>query len=307
VATIDIGTNSVLMLVAERAERGELRVVDDQLRVTRLGQGVDGSGALHPDAVRRTLAALQELSALARGFGAELHAVGTSALRDASNGAALLDPARELLGSAIEVLSGDREARLTFAGAGSGLGIAAEERFTLVDIGGGSTEIVTGQGLIPEAAVSLDVGSVRLTERHRLGAPASPSARAALIADVQRSLQACSHRPSGPLVGIAGTVTTLAAIAQGLERFDAERIHGSRLTRVEVDRMLGELAGLDAAALRQVPGLPADRADLVVAGASLVQCLMAWAGAEELRVSTGGIRVGLAREKLLPNGDFVAD
>ena len=299
VASIDIGTNSVLLLVAERDGAGTLAAVLERARVTRLGAGVDRTRQLAPEAVERTLACLGDYAADLRRLGVtRLDVVGTSAMRDASAGELFVARAGELLGVAPRVVSGDEEARLTFEGALVGLDLAGA--LSVFDVGGGSTEIVRGTRDGASAtvleAVSLDVGSVRLTERHVRSDPPTRAELDAVRADVAGALEGATRPRAGePLVGIAGTVTTLAAVARAIAPYDGARVHGVRLSRDEVSAVSRRFASLALAERSQLAGIDPARADVVPAGAALVEELLAWAGADELVVSDRGVRWGLAQ------------
>ena len=325
VATIDIGTNSVLLLVAERRD-GELVPLVERATITRLGQGVDATRTLAPEAVERTLACLARYGEELRALGVErverIDAVGTSAMRDAAGGDAFVARARELLGVAPRVISGDEEAALTFAGALTGLSLPPGP-CAVFDIGGGSTEIIVGTtaggARRVEQAVSLDVGSVRLTERHIRSDPPTEAELAAVRADIRAALAAAPPPPlpapapaplgaagasgSAPpfLVGVAGTVTTVAALVLDVVPYDAARVHGARLHREQVQAATSRLAALPVAARRQLPAIEPARADVIVAGSLLIEEILAWAGgpgaspADELIASDRGVRWGLAQ------------
>jgi exopolyphosphatase / guanosine-5'-triphosphate,3'-diphosphate pyrophosphatase len=306
VASIDIGTNSVLLLVAER-RGGELVAIAERATITRLGQGVDATRALAPEAVERTLACLARYGQELRSHGAErVDAVGTSAMRDAAGGDAFIARARELIGVAPRVISGEEEASLTFAGALTGLSLPDGPR-VVFDVGGGSTEVISGDaaGRV-ERAVSLDIGSVRLTERHLRADPPAAAELDSVRADVRKTLAPLSTgHPSQAIpvvVGVAGTVTTLAALARDVAPYDATRVHGARLSSKEISLLSHRLAALPLAARRQLPALDPARADVIVAGSVLVEEILAWAGANaplDLIVSDRGVRWGLA-ERLDP-------
>ena len=304
VATIDIGTNSVLLLVAER--RGaELVPVVERATITRLGRGVDRTRALDPEAVASTLACLADYAAEIERAGAErVDAVGTSAMRDARGGEGFRAEARAILGVAPRVISGDEEADLTFAGALAGLGLAGP--VVVFDLGGGSNEIIRGRaddrGDVIERSVSLDVGSVRLTERHVRADPPRADELAAVRADARVALAGLGDRwlgeagrAAGTVVGVAGTVTTLAAYALGVAPYDAGRVHGARLGAAAVARATAELARITLAERRALPAIDPRRADVIVAGAVIVEEVLTWAGAGELIVSDRGVRWGLAK------------
>jgi exopolyphosphatase/guanosine-5'-triphosphate,3'-diphosphate pyrophosphatase len=296
-AAIDIGTNSVLMSITRATDAGEFVPVSDRATITRLGHGVDASGRLDDAAIERTLATLAEYAREAHAHSARIAAVGTSALRDAQNAARFLDEARRVLGAPVEVIAGAREAELSFAGALADLSVDAS-RVTVIDIGGGSTELVRRSANGSLDAESLDIGAVRLHERHRVSIPAARGELAAVRADAMRALSASRVQPQSPLVAVAGTATTLAAIAGAVEPYEHARIHGSVLTRDEIDRQCARLAALSLAERTQVAGLAAARADVIVVGALILSSVCEHAGADRVIVSDGGVRVGLTLEML---------
>lgn len=296
VAAIDIGTNSVLLLVAER--RGEELVpVLERATITRLGRGVDRARALDPEAVSDTLACLSTYAEDLRAAGAtRVAAVGTSAMRDARGGEDFRSRARQILGVAPAVISGEEEAALTFAGALAGLGL--DGPVLVFDLGGGSCEIIRGEARgEAQHAVSLDIGAVRSTERYVLHDPPRPDEIAAVRRAAREALDALEPGLLGGaprVVGVAGTVTTLAAHALGVAPYDAARVHGARLDQITVARTLAELASLTLAERRALPTIDPRRADVLVAGTAIVDELLDWAGAGELVVSDRGVRWGLA-------------
>lgn len=308
VAAIDIGTNSVLLLIAER-RGGELVALVERATITRLGQGVDAARALAPEAVERTLACLARYGEELRSRGVErVDAVGTSAMRDAAGGEAFIARARELIGVAPRVISGPEEAELTYAGALTGLDLPTRGPTIVFDVGGGSTEIIVGSaGGAVEQAVSLDVGSVRLTERHVRTDPPAAADLEAVRADARAALATVPAVPllaAPTLVGVAGTVTTLAALVRDVAPYDGARVHGARVSGAEIVGATSRLASLPLAARRQLPALDPARADVIVAGSVLIEEILAWAsrlaGAPvDLVASDRGVRWGLA-ERLSP-------
>ena len=315
VATIDIGTNSVLLLVAERRD-GVIVPVIERATITRLGRGVDRSRELDPAAVEATLACLAGYAEEIRSAGAaRVDIVGTSAMRDARGSEDFRARAAALLGHEPRVISGNEEAELTFAGALAGLEI--EGPALVFDLGGGSTELIRGAVRSGSAslarAVSIDIGSVRLTERCLLSDPPRPEE----IAEVRRAARALldeawvtlgEPEPAAQLVGVAGTVTTLAGYALGVAPYDAARIHGARISEELVARSSRELAALTVAQRRAVPSIEPQRADVIVAGALVTEEILAWARPftrGDLLVSDRGVRWGLA-ERLL-EGSTIAE
>jgi exopolyphosphatase/guanosine-5'-triphosphate,3'-diphosphate pyrophosphatase len=300
VATLDIGTNSVLLLIAETGPNG-LVPLFERATITRLGEGVDRTRRLAPAARERTLACIEEYARdIARYGVAHSAAVGTSALRDAQGGASFTAELARVLGFTPQVIDGQREAELTFRGALSGLTLGAGN-LAVFDVGGGSTEIVQGT-LGPTraevtSAVSLDIGSVRLFERHITGDPPSADEMARVDADIAAAL-ATAPPPSAQatLVGVAGTVTTLASIALELDVYDPARVHGARLTLATVRELSDKLARLPVAERRQLTGLDPRRADVIVVGAAIVLSVLRAHSQSELVVSDRGVRFGLAEE-----------
>lgn len=299
VAAFDIGTNTVLLLVAERGPDGP-RSVLERAEITRLGRGVDKTKRLDADAIARTLAALERFAGEARALGVtRVAAVGTSASRDAENGAEFRARAAEILGGTVEIVSGAREAELTFRGALGGLGITGSH-VAVIDVGGGSTEIVVGQDDAIVFAHSYDVGSVRLTERHVPTDPPTPEALAAVHAAASETY-AAPKPPTGPfdaVVAIAGTATTYAAIELGIARYEESPPHGARLSLDALEKRIASLAALPLAARAQVVGLDAKRADVIVAGGIVLLEAARSLGAREIVISDRGVRWGLADELL---------
>ncbi len=302
VAAIDIGTNSVLLVVAEGGE-GPVRAIVERATITRLGQGVDRTRRLAPDARRRTLECLSRYADEIDSAGvARLDVVGTSALRDAEGGEEFVRDAERVLGRAPRVIAGDEEARLTFAGSLSGLDLDGD--VAVFDVGGGSTEIIVGKaerGHAPRVIQerSLDIGSVRLFERHVTTDPPSAAELERARADIDAALSSAPRAPaSAQLVGVAGTVTTLAAIEQALVDYDSGRVHGATLLRAQVDALASRLGALPLSSRKALPGLQPERADVIVTGALIVGQVMGWASADRLTVSDRGVRWGLVQQLL---------
>jgi exopolyphosphatase/guanosine-5'-triphosphate,3'-diphosphate pyrophosphatase len=298
VATIDIGTNSVLLLIAERRD-GVLVPLLERATITRLGQNVDATRRLLPEAVERTLSCLASYAGELGAFGVDrLGAVGTSAMRDAAGGSEFIEAAGRLLGEPPRVISGDEEAELTFHGALSGLELGGA--VSVFDVGGGSTEIINGQaGANPSftRGKSLDIGSVRLFERHVRNDPPRKDELERARDDIRSALATVEPPDASSgitLVGVAGTVTTLAAIELGLTDYDPARVHGARLGRASVSALAEKLAKLSLAERQALAGLEPKRADVIVIGAAIVQEVLDWSGSSELVVSDRGVRWGLA-------------
>jgi exopolyphosphatase / guanosine-5'-triphosphate,3'-diphosphate pyrophosphatase len=300
VAAIDIGTNSVLLVIAA-AEAAGLRPLLERATITRMGEGVDKTRRLAPAAVERNLDCLRAYAEDLRAHGRpRLDVVGTSALRDAEGARAFLDEAERILGVRPRVIAGDEEARLTFRGAVSGLALSGT--LLVFDIGGGSTELIVGDAAgsaPPKSRVSLDIGSVRLFERHVQSDPPLAQELAQVEAQIARELAAApplSEVGAGQaitLVGVAGTVTTLKALELGLEPYDGARVHGAVLTLSAVEELCAKLASLPLAERQKLPGLEPKRADVIVVGALIVRDVLRRAGALQTVVSDRGVRFGL--------------
>jgi exopolyphosphatase/guanosine-5'-triphosphate,3'-diphosphate pyrophosphatase len=299
-ATIDVGTNTVLLLVAER-RGGALAPILERADITRLGRGVDATGRLDPAAIRDTVAVLAEYARAARELGAPVVAcVATSAARDAANGAEFFEAARSAASLTPEVIPGDEEARLVWASAWRDFGRPGEP-LAVLDVGGGSTELSFGDGPAPRGRASLQVGAVRLTERHVRGDPPSTDELRRLAAaarDAVRPFAEMDRAPGGRLVGVAGTVTTLAAVVQALPAYDAEKVHGSTLSLAEIERLAGTLGALTVRERAALPGMEPKRADVILAGAIVVAEAMRATGFDRLTVSDRGVRWGLLYDRV---------
>jgi exopolyphosphatase/guanosine-5'-triphosphate,3'-diphosphate pyrophosphatase len=301
-ATIDVGTNTVLLTVAERRGAAFAPVVE-RAEITRLGRGVDASGRLDPAGIRETVAVLAAYAGEARALGAEIVAcVATSAARDAANGAEFFEAARAAAALTPEVISGDEEARLVYASAWHDFGGA--NPLAVLDVGGGSTEFIVGDGPAPRGRTSLQVGAVRLTERHVRGDPPTRAELETLRRAAVEALQPLAAMIAGVgparLVGVAGTVTTLAAVEQALPAYDAERVHGATLTLAAADALVARLAALTVRERAALPGMEPKRADVILAGAILVVEAMRAAGFDRLTVSDRGVRWGLLHDRVHP-------
>ena len=311
VAAIDCGTNSLRLLIAE-ADGDRTRDVVRTMRIVRLGEDVDRTGRLSGAALARADAALTEYRAMIDAADvASVRMVATSAVRDAANREEFDAMVEWVLGRRADVLTGIEEAELSFSGACAGLVDAGapcparpSARVVMADVGGGSTELVRGDpgSARVECAVSLDVGSVRMTERHVRCDPPARREIAAIEADVRTALNASGFEVAGDaagadpghrLVGVAGTVTTVAAVALGLDRYDSARIHGSVLTRNVIDRAVGELLGLDRSRRAARAVIHPGRVDVIAAGAVILRTLMAHLQAETLTVSEHDILDGI--------------
>jgi exopolyphosphatase/guanosine-5'-triphosphate,3'-diphosphate pyrophosphatase len=296
VGAVDCGTNSIRLLVAD-VDGDRKTDVHREMRVVRLGQDVDRTRTLAPEALERTRLALVDYAATCRALGAErVRMVATSATRDARNRSDFTEAVVDVLGVPPEVVSGDEEAALSFDGATRGLDPALAP-FLVLDIGGGSTEVVLGTAS-PQAALSVDVGCVRLTERHLADDPPTPAQVAAAEADVEAAVVAV--RAAVPVeqartaVGLAGSVTTVAALALALEAYDAERIHLSRITAADVSAVSAALLAMPRAERAALPVMHPGRVDVIGAGALVLAVLVDRLGLAEVVASESDILDGIA-------------
>jgi exopolyphosphatase/guanosine-5'-triphosphate,3'-diphosphate pyrophosphatase len=303
VAAVDCGTNSLRLLVADvDPVAGTLTDVERTMAVVRLGQGVDATGAFAPEALVRTFAALDEAAAACRrhGVGADaVRFVATSASRDVSNRDVFAEGVRARLGVDPEVVPGEEEAALSFAGATRELLGTRPGPFLVVDLGGGSTELVLGEAGI-EAARSVDVGSVRMTERHLHDDPPTPAQVAAARADVEAVLDGVDVplQRTRTLVGVAGSVTTVAAVALGLDAYAPGSVHGAVLALADVRAACDRLLAMTRAERAALPVVHPGRVDVIGAGALVWRAVLdrveALAGIEEVLASEHDILDGIA-------------
>src|SRR3982751_4592689 len=295
-ATIDIGTNTALLLVASGGGP-DVTVLEDRAEITRLGRGIGHNGALDGEAIARPLAARREFAAAARRHDARIAAIGTEALRRAPNAAAFLDPAAEILGTQVEVIDGEREAALTFRAVAASFPDLQTGPLAVVDIGGGSTEIVLATRGQVSFRTSLPLGSVRLTEGFIHHDPPTAAERAAITDAIDSAIRGVPFRQQPTaLVGVAGAVTSVAAMALALASYDPARVHGYRLTRADLDREIARLAAATQVERERMVGLDPRRADVILAGAIILERIAASAHVTEVRVSDRGIRWGLFHE-----------
>ena len=295
VAAIDCGTNSVRLLIAD-VEAGPLTDVSRRMEIVRLGEDVDRTGRLSDAAIERTRKALIGYAAEIAELGVDrVRMCATSASRDASNAADFRAMVRATLGADPEVITGDEEARLSFTGAVHGL--TAESPYLVVDIGGGSTEFVVGSSAV-DSAISVDVGCVRMTERHLHGDPPTAAQVAAAEADitavVDTALAAVPGREAATLVGLAGSVTTVTALALGLQRYDSERIHHVRVSYEQVAAVTASLLESTVAERLALPVMHPGRADVIGAGALVLRIIMERSGAATVVASEHDILDGIA-------------
>jgi len=316
-AAIDVGTNTILLLVAELDEDGAFRVLTDRAEIARLGEGVDRTRSLSAAGVERALEVLREYLQACRNFGVEeIAAAGTSALRDALNAKSFLARLKHEFKLDLRVLSGREEAAYSYLAVQKGLQLDAQD-VLVVDVGGGSTEFIWAKDGKLHGWASLDVGSVRLTERFLASDPARREECDRLIQTVDQSLgklladwgalrqaqgrslrQVQDESSRLAMVGIAGTFTTLSAVEKGLTHYSHSEVHGSRLTRAEVERQVELYRASTIAERKRIPGLEPKRADVILAGALAIQRIMTLFDIDEAIVSDQGIRYGLLYERI---------
>lgn len=298
VAAIDCGTNAIRLLVAEVDSGGTLREHVRLMQIVRLGEGIDRTGEFAPEALARTFAAVDEYAEVIRGLGVtRTRFVATSASRDAANRGEFTAGVRRRLGIDPEVITGTEEAALSFAGAVRGLppGLASAPAL-VVDIGGGSTEFVLGVAE-PEYSASVDVGCVRMTERHLHGDPPTVDQVAAAWVDIDAAVAAAGQRvpfaEAGCLVGLAGSVTTVAAMAMDLPEYDASLLHGAVVSADDVARVTSSLLAMSRTERARLPYMHPGRVDIIAGGAMVLQAAMRAAAADRVVVSETDILDGI--------------
>lgn len=297
VAVIDIGTNSILLTVAELQE-GEIRTLCECSRITRLGEGLNATGRLSEEPMQRSLHALHDLLEEARQHQADtVIAVGTEVLRKAQNADEFLQ-ACEQMGLSVEVISGEREAYLSYLSvAKDPLLVQRAKGVTMLDVGGGSTEVSRGGQGILQASRSYPVGAVHLTEAYLRSDPPAPEEIRALQETVARYLQ--DEEPLGAeeyLVGVGGTFVNLASLHAGYSEYHAERVHGATLRLAEMQSLAEQLCALPLEQRRRLPGIESERAPVLHAGALIATTAMQCLHAEAVVVSMRGLRWGLIYE-----------
>lgn len=298
VAGIDCGTNSIRLLVAD-IDEGRVRDVDRELRIVRLGQDVDRTGRLAPAAIERTRAALAEYVGIIEDRGAtKVRMVATSATRDAANREDFHAMVRATLGQDAEVISGEQEAALSFTGAIGALRGENRPPYLVVDIGGGSTEFIIGAADGPTAAHSVDIGCVRMTERHLRADPPTPEQIAAARGDIRAAIDRVGSRvpvqDARTLIGVAGTVTTVAGIAMDLPAYQPDRIHGSILSAARVHEVTERLLAMPREQRAALPVMHPGRVDVIAGGSLVLQTIVTELRMPQVVVSEHDILDGIA-------------
>jgi len=298
-AVIDIGTNTLLLLIVDDA----LQPVVDLCRFGRLGKGLDATGRLADDAIATSLEICREYRRVMDDHGVTRPTViATQAAREASNSADFVGPAEHILGAPIEVIAGEREAELAATAVARTFPELAGTRYLVVDVGGGSTELITVDDGAVVAQVSVPIGAVRLTERHLKHDPPSAAEVMALTADIDRHLAALTLPRGVPVVGTAGTATTLAAVELGLTRYDPAAVTGLRLSRDAVAVLNGRLLAATVAERKAFPGVEPQRADVIAAGSAIFARILQHLDAPVLITCDRGIRWGLVYERMSTGG-----
>jgi exopolyphosphatase / guanosine-5'-triphosphate,3'-diphosphate pyrophosphatase len=297
-AAIDIGTNSVKLHVAERDAAGSWRRVVDRAQQTRLGEGLDERGTISPEAAERTAAAVAGMVDEARLAGArEIAVVGTAGLRAAANRDQVVAAIADRTRVTVEVISGEEEARLAYLAVATGVGLR-DGSLAIFDSGGGSTQVTFGRGRTVVESFSVAVGAVRLTERFGLDVAVSAATLGEVTAAIARGLSRLEGRPAPDrLVGMGGTVTSIAAVGLRLEEYDPDVVQGSVLGRDEVERQVELYRTLTAEERQAVVGLDVRRAQVILAGVCIVRTVMDALESGELTVSDRGVRHGLLIER----------
>src|SRR3990172_36335 len=296
-AAIDVGTNTLRLLVAETVGPDDYTVLHEEKKITRLGEGLWSTGVLQDAPRRRSLTVLRRFADLARSLKAgEIAAVATSAVREARNGQEFVGEVWREAGLALRVIDGEEEACLTLLGVRHGLRLGSR-RVLAIDIGGGSTEFVLARGEVIEGIVSTGLGVVKLTEQYLVSDPPTVDERRRLEEFVGTRIDRLRRELPGlgaaQLVGTAGTVTTLAAVDLALVTYDRQKVRGHCLSLARVRELLDRLARLPLRERRQVPGLESGRADIILAGAAILAVSMERLRDHELRVSNDGLREGI--------------
>jgi exopolyphosphatase/guanosine-5'-triphosphate,3'-diphosphate pyrophosphatase len=293
-AVIDVGTNSVKFNISERREDGSWKTAVDRAEITRLGEGLEKSGEISPDAIARTTSAICAMATEAHHYGVTaIAAVGTMGMRVARNSQQFIDAVRERCGVSINVISGDEEGRLAYLAVKAGLGVT-QGTLAIFDSGGGSTQFTFGRGAVVEERFSLNVGAVRFTEQYALSGVVSPTQLHAALEAVAADLARLGTQdPPDALVGMGGTITNIAAVKHRLAQYDPNVVQGSVIDRAEVERQIQLYCSRTLEERRTIVGLQPKRADLILAGACIVKTVMDNLGKDSLTVSDRGLRHGL--------------
>ena len=293
-AVIDIGTNTLLLLIVD----DQLHRVVDLCRFGRLGKGLDASGNLAPESIAKSIEICREYRRVMDEHGVKTPAViATQALREAKNAREFVAPAEEILGAKIEIIAGAREAELAFTSVAQAFPDLAGTPYVVVDVGGGSTEFIVTDGTKVVSAVSVPIGAVRLTERHLKHDPPAHGEILELEADIDRHLAQLALPVGVPLIGTAGTATTMAAVALSLATYDPDKVTGLRLTPERVAELRDTMLAASTAERRATAGVEPQRADVIAAGIAIYARALARVHAPVMITCDRGIRWGLAYER----------
>lgn len=295
---IDVGTNSVKFHLAERSGTGGWKTLVDRADVTRLGEGMGSTGAVSPEALERTVAAIAAIADEVRSHGARaVVAVGTAGMRIASNSKQVVEEIRSRSGVSVDVISGTEESRLAYLAVLSGLGLDTGP-VVVFDTGGGSSQFTFAEGADVDERFSVDVGAARYTEQFGLDEEVSQETLDAAIAAISADLTALDGRtPPRSLVAMGGAVTNMTAVKHGLEAYDPEVVHGTVLARSEIDRQIQMYRSMDAEGRRSIVGLQPNRAEVILAGACIVRTVMEKLGVDSAIVCDRGLRHGVLSER----------
>ena len=304
-AAIDIGSNSVRLLVAEALRGGTYRILDEEREPTRLGRSVSEKGQLDDESMERTITALRTFKQIAAGYQASsLRTIATCAVREARNGPEFCRRVREQVGLEVEVISGDREARLAFSSVQNAFDLSGKN-VIVADIGGGSTEVVFATGNLIESIFSTPLGAVRLTEQFALGEGAVAETFQRDISRMEEEIALClKKRTTRPLfaphflVGCGGTFTTLAELMMATKKEVDIPVAGYKVSHAEVRHLLDRLLKMPLRSRRSMAGMTPDRADIILAGLSIIDALMKRFRVNTLMIHTRGVRDGLVREMI---------
>ena len=295
-AIIDIGSNSIKFFVGEPAADRTIKTVLDTNDIARLGEGLDSTGAISPEAMERNVASVAAFAKQAKELGADrIVSVGTMALRKASNSAEFVEKVKKACGVEVQIIPGEEEARLSYLAILSGLPLEKDADLVVFDTGGGSTEFIYGKGTQMVKRFSVNLGAVRITENYLKADPVSPADVQAAIAQIDKEFkEAGVNGKPAQLVGMGGTVTSMGAVKHKMVKYDPSVIQGSRLTKKDIEEQIEEYSKRTVEQRKELPGLQPKRADVILAGACILKVITDRLGADGLTISDRGLRHGLA-------------
>ncbi|QTQ13741.1 Ppx/GppA family phosphatase [Treponema parvum] len=295
-AIIDIGSNSIKFFVGELAADRTIKTVLDTNDIARLGEGLDSTGAISPEAMERNVASVAAFAKQAKELGADqIVSVGTMALRKASNSTEFVEKVKKTCGVEVQIIPGEEEARLSYLAILSGLPLEKDTDLVVFDTGGGSTEFIYGKGTQMVKRFSVNLGAVRITENYLKADPVSPADVQAAIAQIDKEFkEAGVNGKPAQLVGMGGTVTSMGAVKHKMVKYDPSVIQGSRLTKKDIEEQIEEYSKRTVEQRKELPGLQPKRADVILAGACILKVITDRLGADGLTISDRGLRHGLA-------------